>query len=180
VLASAGDGVLQLVDRATGCALRLSAMAQVTGADVIDPQVQAMLQVIRLGEGTADVRGYSRLFGGAQFDGMADHPRRKVTASGYTSTAAGAYQFLASTWDETKAIMGLVDFTPPSQDRAAVGRMAARGALRDVQAGALGRALPKLAMEWASLPGSPYGQPTITAGQALQRFVQAGGVITEA
>jgi muramidase (phage lysozyme) len=179
ILVGVGQGAAELADRVTGGALRLSAMARISGADVINPQVQAMLAVIRAGEGTSDVQGYSRVFGGAQFAGFSDHPRRKVTASGYTSTAAGAYQFLASTWDETASIMQLPDFTPASQDRAAVGRIAARNALDDVKAGRLGAALAKLGAEWASLPGSAYGQPTITTGRARDVFARAGGITTD-
>jgi muramidase (phage lysozyme) len=161
--------------------LNLSAMRYVTSADVAHPQVRALLAVIRRGEGTAGENGYRTLFGGGLFSGYADHPRQRITRTlggkPITSTAAGAYQFLSSTWDETARIMGLVDFTPASQDRAAVGRIAARGALDDVKAGRLDTALTKIAREWASMPGSPYGQPVITAATARQVFTSAGGAI---
>lgn len=161
--------------------LNLSAMRYITSADVAHPQVRALLAVIRRGEGTAGENGYRTLFGGGLFASYADHPRQRITRTlggkPITSTAAGAYQFLSSTWDETARIMGLVDFTPASQDRAAVGRIAARGALDDVKAGRLDLALSKIAREWASMPGSPYGQPVITAATARQVFTSAGGAI---
>ncbi|MDR0674562.1 MAG: glycoside hydrolase family 104 protein [Zoogloeaceae bacterium] len=149
--------------------------AGVTAADMQNKNVQAFLRVIRRGEGTADEGGYSRLFGGGTFSSYADHPRVKVTKNGYTSTAAGAYQFLSRTWDEVRAIMGLADFSPASQDWAAVGRIAARGALEDVKAGRFEAAIRKTCLEWASLPGSPYGQPTITLKTATSVFLSNGG-----
>ena len=66
-------------------------------AALADANVRAFLAVIRAGEGTSDDDGYRRCFGGSLFDSFADHPRRVVRAGGYTSTAAGAYQFLART-----------------------------------------------------------------------------------
>lgn len=180
VLANAGQTAAGFVDNITGGSLKLSNMARVTVADVNHPNVQALLRVIRRGEGTADEAGFRRLFGGELFDGYADHPRRKITRtlrSGgtITSTAAGAFQFLAGTWDETRNIMKLPDFSPASQTRAAVGRIAARGALEDAKAGALNIALKKIAWEWASMPGSPYGQPVISWETAHATYAAAGG-----
>lgn len=161
---------------------RISNMAAVTDADVSNQNVRAFLRVIRRGEGTSDEAGYRRMFGGSLFSSFHDHPRVKNTAtfaSGktVTSTAAGAYQFLASTWDETKSAMRLTDFGPASQDKAAVGRLAARGALDDVKAGRFADAIQKTAREWASLPGSPYGQPVITMAQATYTYTANGGAI---
>jgi muramidase (phage lysozyme) len=168
----------ELIDNLTGGSMRISAMAKVTAADVQHQNVQAFLRVIRRGEGTLDANGYRRIFGGQLFDSFADHPRVKVSKSGYVSTAAGAYQFLSSTWDETKRVMNLPDFSPASQDLGAVGRIAARGALDDVKAGRLETAIKKCAKEWASLPYSPYGQPTISMITAAGVFANAGGVVT--
>lgn len=160
--------------------LRLSNMRGLSPSLLQDKNIAALLRVIRTGEGTADAAGYSRIFGGDHFEGFADHPRRtvcKTLRSGgrLCSTAAGAYQFLSSTWDETARIMALPDFSPASQDLAALGRIAARGALADVQAGRLEIALQKISKEWASLPGSPYGQPTISLDRARSVYVMAGG-----
>nr|WP_315540510.1 glycoside hydrolase family 104 protein [uncultured Comamonas sp.] len=175
IVGDLGQGAASLVDSVTGGSLKISNMSRVTAADVAHPNVQAMLRVIRRGEGTADEAGYRRLFGGQQFSGYADHPRTKVSKSGYTSTAAGAYQFLSSTWDETARVMGLTDFSPRNQDWGAVGRMAYRGALDDVKAGRFEAAIRKIAREWASMPGSPYGQPVISMETARTVYVNAGG-----
>lgn len=139
--------------------------------------VKAMLAVIRKGEGTADANGYRRIFGGQLFTSYADHPRILVKKGGYNSTAAGAYQFLASTWDETAKIQGLKDFSPANQDLGALGRIAARGALDDVIAGRFEAALKKIAKEWASLPFSPYGQPVQTLDGAKLVYLQNNGAI---
>lgn len=155
--------------------LRISEMWKVKPEMLADKNVKAMLRVIRAGEGTADADGYRRIFGGQLFEGFGDHPRIKVSKSGYTSTAAGAYQFLASVWDETRREMGLTDFSPASQDMGALGRIAARGALDDVLAGRFETAVGKLGREWASLPGSPYGQPTRTLAQAKAVYLASGG-----
>jgi muramidase (phage lysozyme) len=144
------------------------------------PNVRAMLAVIRKGEGTSDSNGYRRMFGGQLFNSFADHPRITVKKGGYASTAAGAYQFLTSTWDETRKKMGLKDFTPASQDLAALGRIAARGALDDVLAGRFETAIKKINKEWASLPNSPYGQPTQSLEGAKSIYLANSGIITTA
>lgn len=175
VLAGAGETTAQTVDRVTGGMLKLSAMANVSRSDLGNRNVQAMLRVIRKGEGTADAGGYNRMFGGATFESFADHPRQANKRWGITSTAAGAYQALSSSWDETARIMGLKDFSPENQDMFALGRIAARRALEDVKAGRLEAAVRKLNREWASLPESPYGQHTITWDAARAAFASAGG-----
>jgi len=144
------------------------------------PNVKAMLAVIRKGEGTSDKNGYRRIFGGQLFNSFADHPRITVKKGGYTSSAAGAYQFLISTWDETRAKMGLRDFSPAAQDLAALGRIAARGALDDVIAGRFEAAIKKLNKEWASLPLSPYGQPVQTMQGAKNIYLANNGTLTTA
>lgn len=151
--------------------------------------VKAFLRVIRAGEGTADEAGYRRHFGGDLFESFADHPRRAITAglgrNQYTSTAAGAYQFLARTWDGLvrpfgQGGIGLADFTPRSQDIGALALIDGRKALDDVLAGRIEVAIGKCAREWASLPGSPYGQPTRTMAQALATYAEHGGVLSQA
>lgn len=180
VLTDASQGAAEFIDNITGGILQVSNMARVDPRDLNNPNVQAMLSVIRAGEGTNSDSGYRTLFGGRLFDSFSDHPRVTVKASGYTSSAAGAYQILTSTWEETKRIMGLPDFSPRSQDLAALGRIAARGALEDTKAGRFESAVNKIAREWASLPGSPYGQPTISWAKAKSIFAMNGGEIYSA
>ncbi len=146
--------------------------------------VRAFLRVIRAGEGTSDPDGYRRLFGGELVESMSDHPRKAVTrrlgGRPITSTAAGAYQFLSRTWDECRAALQLPDFLPPSQDLAAVFLIRRRRALEHVIAGRLDEAIAACAREWASLPGSPYGQPVKTMAQCRAVYEGAGGLYAAA
>lgn len=153
--------------------------------------LSAFLRVIRAGETSQDEQAYRWLFGSTPrapklFDSFADHPRIKTWEKNdefirngkkdYT-TAAGAYQIVESTWDPLAKRLGLPDFSPASQDRAAVALIEGRKALADVEAGRIEQAIAKCAKEWASLPGSPYGQPTKTMAQALAIYRQYGGLL---
>jgi lysozyme len=147
----------------------------ITPALLENSNLRAFLRTIRAGEGTADTNGYRRIFGGQLFDSYADHPRVYVTYGNTTTSAAGAYQFLAGTWDDVRRAINLPDFSPRSQDLGAAWLIRRRGALRDVLAGRFDDAIRKCAKEWASLPGAPYGQPTKTLAQARATYLQAGG-----
>jgi hypothetical protein len=57
-------------------------------------------------------------------------------------------------------------FEPADQDLFAAWCIQRRGAMPDVLRGDLEVALAKCAREWASLPGSPYGQPTLSLEKA--------------
>jgi len=141
--------------------------------------VQAFLSVVRLGEGSNDAGGYKRMFGGGTFGDFSAHPHHVVTSTLWgkpiSSSAAGAYQFLSGTWDELQAKYGFADFSPTSQDLGAVGLLARRGALDDICAGRFESAVAKCSKEWASLPGSPYGQPTLSMEKAKKAYDLAGG-----
>lgn len=143
------------------------------------PNVRAFALVVRKGEGTLGENGYRTMFGGELFDSFADHPRRRITRSmkgkTYVSSAAGAYQFLESTWDGLVRNEGYKDFTPQTQDLAFLALVRGRKALEDVVAGRFEQAVAKCAREWASLPGSPYGQPTTTLDAAQAFYLLNGG-----
>lgn len=142
-----------------------------------NPNVRAFLRAIRLGEGTSDDDGYRRIVGGGEFDSFADHPRKRVWIDRYKlySSAAGAYQFIAPTWDEMAQQYDLPDFSPENQDRAAVGLLIRRKALDDVIAGRIEQAIDKCKLEWASLPGSTYGQRTESLDRVLAEYQKWGG-----
>ena len=134
--------------------------------------VIAFLALIKYTEGA----GYQTLFGGERFTSFNDHPRRRITrmlgGKSITSTAAGAYQFLATTWDDCAKACALDDFSPRSQDVAALYLIDRRHALDAVIEGDWTTALERCNREWASLPGSPYGQPTKPMAACLA-FLQA-------
>ena len=150
-----------------------------------DENLNAFLAMIRTFEaGTAGDRSYSTLIGGGQFSDFSEHPfildpYMLAIQSGNlpASKAAGAYQFLPQTWTEARDALGLPDFSPASQDAAAVFLIKRRGALADVEAGNFSSAIIKLGKEWASLPGSPYGQTSKTLAQAESVYVNFGGTV---
>jgi len=166
---------------------------------VMDSNTAAFLYAIRRSEHLAlDVGNdmdYQTFFGGSTFDNMSDHPvntrekrgvplnpdncRRLGYASGKcVSTAAGAYQFIKPTWDRLRSIAPrLADFSPASQDEAAVRLLAEIGALSRIQAGDITAAVQRASGSWASLPGSTAGQGGKTMPFVVAQYQAAGGVV---
>lgn len=140
--------------------------------------VLAFLRVIREGESSQNEDAYTIRFGGSHFDAPPwEHPREAITIGRLTSTASGAYQFLWRTWSALVAQYGFPDFSPQCQDEGAVALIAGRKALQLVMEGRFDEAVARCALEWASLPGSPYGQPTRTIAQAREVFLAYGGTL---
>ncbi len=150
----------------------------------------AFLMMIRTAEGTADANGYRRLFGGDLFSGWDDHPRQARRYRDVWTSAAGAYQFMAispipgtdkstrvNTWDRIAARLGLRDFSPASQDAAALELIREAGALGDVRAGRFDQAVAKVRRIWASLPGAGYGQPERSLQALRTAYLNAGGYL---
>ena len=132
------------------------------GAWELPRTVHAFLDTLAYAEGTKE--NYNYIFTFAPFSSYADHPRIKKCAGKLCSTAAGRYQFLTKTWDPLAAALDLGDFTPPNQEKATLEIIRRAGAynrvLRSNVYENFTSALRKLNKTWASLPGSPYGQPT--------------------
>jgi len=148
----------------------------------VNPNVAAFLHTIRACEGTDGPDGYRMLFGGALFDDYSQHPNvkspfRQTDGTTNWSTAAGAYQFLFSTWHLLQTKLNLPDFSPDSQDIAAVELIYEQDALPDVVAGSIQSALDKCWRIWASLPNSQYPQPHRSASFALAAFTGNGGTL---
>jgi muramidase (phage lysozyme) len=143
----------------------------------VNSNLSAFLRVIREGETSQTDDAYRTIVGGERFDSFADHPRKRVFIRSLNvwSTAAGAYQFLSRTWDECRDALRLPDFSPESQDKAAAFLIRRRRAMDDVIAGRFEEAIWKCRLEWASLPGSPYGQPTKTMARARAVYERFGG-----
>lgn len=142
----------------------------------ITPDRRALLNTIRFAEGTwegGSPEGYRFLYGGGRFNDLSRHPEISVRRR-YVSAAAGAYQFLPSTWKEAAQRLQLRDFGAASQDQAALYLVQRRGVLAAVDRGGLNaQVLARLAPEWASLPTrsglSHYGQP-VKRQDELMRF----------
>lgn len=146
--------------------------------------LRAFLRTIRYSEGTSGANGYNIIFGGTEshpitFESFADHPRRKVTAGGFTSDAAGAYQFLSKTWDYLNKKLHLVDFSPESQDMACIELFKQNNAYNLILIGSFDTAIARLNRTWASLPNSPYGQPTHPLRLLRDYYVKQGGVLNQ-
>lgn len=109
----------------------------------------AFLETIAASEGS----NYDTVVGGGKFSDYSDHPNRVglITGDG-KSTAAGRYQITGTTWRRIKRKLGLTDFSPESQDRAAIELLRERGALPHVLNGDIDSAISKLGDEWQSLP----------------------------
>lgn len=145
------------------------------------PNVAAFLRVIREAESSQTDDAYRMLFGGELVDDLATHPNRVVekTLRGkpIRSSAAGAYQFLASTWRDIAGPYGITDFSPASQDAAAVALIRRAGALDHVIAGRFDEAIRACASTWAGLPGDHYGQGGISMARAREVYLRYGGTI---
>ncbi|NOT46489.1 MAG: peptidoglycan DD-metalloendopeptidase family protein [Acidobacteria bacterium] len=145
-----------------------------------DPRVRAMLDTIAFAEGTRGNGDYSRVVNGrvigpydrskpydaglvgktnVRVTDLKNHPNLLVQVNpGLRSTAAGRYQFLSGTW----AGLNMPDFSPRSQDLAAIKLMQRRGMIEPLLRGDFAEAIHRGAPEWASLPTasghSYYGQ----------------------
>lgn len=145
--------------------------------------VRAFLMTIRYAEGTAGPNGYRTMYTGKLFDSFDKHPDINNCAMlggrNLCSTAAGGYQFLFPTFNSVAQKLNLPDFSPASQDLAAVELLRRVNAYDDVVAGRFDSAVFKSSKEWASLPNqngvSVYGQPVKSLWELKAEFQKAGG-----
>ncbi len=143
--------------------------------DINNANVKAFLKLIRYAEFYPDESDdfYLRIYGGGRFTDPSKHPDVAVKKWGHTSNAAGAYQFVYSTWAEAKRHGVVTDFSPASQDTLAFRRIEFRGAQEAVCSGDVASASALLASEWTSLPGASQSRMTLDTGQAA--FKRYGG-----
>lgn len=141
----------------------------------LPPEAYALLDTI---SGTESAGDYNVMYGGKRFKSYQDHPRQLFTIErgpnkGKKSSAAGRYQFIRDTWDDQARKLGLKDFSPENQDRAAwnlAQEKYGRGLMAALRSGdprkisAVGTALRN---QWTSLPGG------IEAGTNADRFAAA-------
>lgn len=174
-LVEALDSSSQAATQATTQAAPLAEKPHVQSY-AITPKRRALLNTIRYAEGTwkrGSREGYHTLYGGGRFASLARHPEIVVTKR-YTSAAAGAYQFLPTTWKEASRKLQLESFDPASQDQAALYLIDRRGVLDSIDSSGLTpESIATLAKEWASFPTlagmSAYGQP-VKQAEDLTRF----------
>lgn len=154
----------------------------------LPPEARALLDTIA---GT-ESPGYNVIYGGRRFGDYSDHPRvsvpiRRGVNAGKTSSAAGRYQFLGSTWDS----LGLPDFSPMNQDVGAW-KLAQRdykaktgnNLLSDLRRGDIGQIGKVLSSTWTSLPsGIEAGTNVSKFGNAFYRnlgqYADSGQIMTD-
>ena len=142
----------------------------------LTPEEQALLRTIRFAEGTDSAAGYNTMFTFKKFSDMSRHPRMLNRSGGLVSDAAGAYQYLSTTWQPYADGLNLKDFSPESQDKVANYHIKKLGV--DPKQLLTREMLDKLSGTWASLPkaggGSQYaGQTAKTADRLLRYYSNA-------
>ena len=148
-------------------------MARITGQD---PRLCAFLDMLKVSELGEELiaksdDGYNVLVGSTPahpnlFTGYTDHPRILVHLPnlGISSSAAGAFQIIAPTFDGLTMTSGIHSFTPVSQEYMAMILLKQCGAFPHILKGGLANpmetatAIARAAPVWASLPGAGYGQ----------------------
>ncbi len=150
----------------------------------VEPNLSAFLDMIawseigpKLLEASDD--GYNVLVGGTLFQSYADHPRQVIEVRpGLKSSAAGRYQLLARYYDPYRQQLGLVDFSPESQDAIAIQQIRECRATPAIENGALLSAISLCSHIWASLPGAGYGQRENAMSGLRTAYIEAGGKLT--
>jgi len=109
-------------------------------------------------------------------------PANYCIAAGFSNgicktTAAGAYQFIAPTWRRLKAKLDLPDFSPISQDLAALELIREHDALELIKWGCFVEAIHRINDVWASLPGHDEGQPEVSIAALLAVYENYGGTL---
>lgn len=162
----------------------LSGSSEVYATD-LPPLAQKFLGTIAAKEsgGKYNVR-YGGASGPQTFDSYADHPRQFSTITsgphaGQKSSASGKYQFTAGTWDRAAKALGLTDFTPASQDRAAwwlaqqdYKSNTGRDLTADLQTGETARVRAGLKGTWeafAKMNDAQFAQLVATGGGAMNK-----------
>jgi muramidase (phage lysozyme) len=168
-----------------------------TASIAIEARIRAFLRMIRVGEGTVGAVGYETIFGGESFikdynKDWSTHPEIYIPFGKTTSSAAGAYQVLAGTWNEYKQRAkkyGVTSFSKTHQDIFAVTLLkhkvkgnSKEDHFNDKNTGKRLNALDLIiddriddaikisSYEWASLPPSRYGQPSTSPLKAKQDY----------
>jgi len=148
------------------------------------PGILAMLDTIAYSEfrghpEATQASAYSTIYDFHKFYSFQTHPRILVCST-HCSDASGRYQFMSTTWSDSNRYLSqnhiseipwlhgpLTDFSPKSQDKMAIFKIWWRfgyTSLKKISYGdndTLWAVTKKLSLEWASLPGSPYGQGQI-------------------
>jgi muramidase (phage lysozyme) len=135
-----------------------------TATQALPPQIKAFLDIVAAAE--SGPYSYACQFGTeVPITNFTKHPNKVGAArlkdgKVYRSTAAGRYQYLDEQWVGMAKRLHLKDFSPESQDKAAVATITDVGADKLIMKGKIAEAMNMTRNVWASLPGSNLGQPT--------------------
>lgn len=151
-------------------------------AYLADANVAAFIKAI----GEAEGGGYDFKYGAVK--GKRNDPWRFTNTSthpgpgfGGKTTAAGMYQITIDTWRDHGGKMGLIDFTPKTQDLIAVEMLRSLGVIDNIKAGDIAGAMSQAAKKWAALPMGPGmanrypPQPYADYDTFLITYMAAGG-----
>ena len=117
---------------------------------------------------------YDILTGGSTFTDYSQFPTWDgyVSPDGSISHAAGKYQFQPATWAGLASQLGLMDFSPASQDAAAAQLIINKGADTALSTGDTATAVSKLKTTWTSL--AAHSITTINAD-----YTNFGGTVAQ-
>lgn len=124
----------------------------------IEPNIAAFLDTIAYAEGTYHKNGYRFIYGYEIINDLSRHPEKIICRNHHRkrlcSSAAGRYQFMPDTWNEVRQS----DFSPESQDKAAIELLNNKGILPLIKENKIALAIYQSRYIWASFPGNNYGQ----------------------
>ena len=142
------------------------------------PNVQAFYQVMRFKESSLYDSAYRMVNGAPPITDFSRHPYEglKTTEGG---RAAGASQFIPTTWGGLEKKYGFPSFEPHYQDLGYVGCLIERNALELVMEGRFDEAVAACRLEWSSLPGAAESRATWTMDKARDLYMRAGGSLKD-
>jgi muramidase (phage lysozyme)/ElaB/YqjD/DUF883 family membrane-anchored ribosome-binding protein len=139
------------------------------------PNVKAFYAVVRRGESSLGPEAYTMVNGGPPITDFSKHPYAGLSTK-QGGRAAGAPQFIPSTWQEIAERYSLPDFSPASQDLGFVGCVLKRtGAIDALLAGRFEEAVRICRPEWTSLPGASENNPAWNMDKARALYIDRGG-----
>lgn len=160
------------------------ALLETNAAHLAHPNVAAFLKAIAEAEGGGYDFKYGALKGRSRdlwrFTDTSTHPGPGIDGK---TTAAGMYQITRPTWEHHGGKLGLIDFSPRTQELIAVEILRSLGVIEQVKAGEIAAAMPKVARTWAALPTGPGQgnhyphQRHVSFERFLSSYLRAGGAI---
>lgn len=133
-----------------------------------DNRVRALLEVIAERESGGK---YDAWVGNKKFSGFAEHPGKNSTGG----SAAGKYQIISETWNSISNQLGLTDFSPLSQDLAAIALLQEVGAIHQLQLNNSLGAISLASTKWEALPHTAIGNDVVGLSYAHKKITPSYG-----